>query len=125
MTHSDSMVLIKTEVFPADSYPDGPLVTEWNITRFLTPQELDTYNCLFSSASPQLTPGYLTSAGTVLINLLPSSPDSVRIPTIINQALGQGTLGANVAIELYSTIWQFLTVILLIKFYKLIPFKAT
>jgi hypothetical protein len=56
---------------------------------------------------------------------MPSTPKEFRIPTIIENQFGQGTLAAKLVLELYSSSWQLLTILALIKFYKLIPFKST
>lgn len=71
------------------------------------------------------SPSYLVRIGNSLINFLPQSPENVRIPNIIANMVGQGTIGANLAIELYSAVWQYLAIIVFVKFYKLIPGKST
>lgn len=71
------------------------------------------------------SPNYLVQVGNSLINYLPQSPANVRIPNIISNMVGQGTIGANLAIELYSAVWQYLAIIVFVKFYKLIPGKST
>jgi hypothetical protein len=67
----------------------------------------------------------LFATGEVLASILPESPEHMRIPTIINKISGDGTLGSNLALELYSGIWQYLAIIAGVKFYKLIPGKFT
>ena len=67
----------------------------------------------------------LSQVANSLIQIMPQSPSSVRIPTIISNLSGDGTLGANLAIEAYSAVWQYLAIICFVKFYKLIPGKAT
>jgi hypothetical protein len=91
-------------------------------TRPLTQADKDTYWCVLSGGGNTAA---IQAGGDWFINLMPSSPDSVRIPTQIENLTGEGTLAANLLIELYSAGWQFLTIMAFIKFYRLIPFKST
>ncbi len=90
-------------------------------SRSLTEEEKEEYWCFLNSADF----GKFTGAADWLISFLPSSPESLRIPTQIQELFGQKSLAANLMIELYSAGWQFFVILALIKFYKLIPFKAT
>ena len=67
----------------------------------------------------------LAKLATTLITILPSSPDSVRLPTIIANFGGAGSLAGNLGLELYSGVWQYLGIIAFVKFYKLIPGKMS
>lgn len=53
-----------------------------------------------------------------IIALLPASPASVRIPTVITRMAGQNTLASNLAIELYSGVWQYLGLLVAFKLFK-------
>jgi hypothetical protein len=58
-------------------------------------------------------------------SILPQSPDNMKLSTLVTSAGGVGTLGGNLLLELFSGVWQYLGIVVFIKFYKLIPFKAT
>lgn len=107
---------------PTISWNDNGFTYEY--LRTLTPEELIKYGCLFSSESG-IDANILTGLGNAFINILPSSPNEVRIPTILNNMLGQGSLGGNLAVSLYNGIWQYMAIIVFVKFYKLLPGKST
>ena len=67
----------------------------------------------------------LSSLAGGFISVLPSSPESIRIPSIIESYFGQGTLGAALILEIYSGVWQLLLIVAFVKFYKLMPGKFT
>jgi|GEM_PF-6049273 len=69
--------------------------------------------------------GVFGDAVNMLISILPSTPTNLRLPTILSNLGGQGSLAGNFAYELYTAAWQYYAVIALIKFYKLIPGKLT
>jgi hypothetical protein len=69
--------------------------------------------------------GLLETAANVLSSVLPRTPEQFRIPTILANLGGQGSLAGNLALELYSGIWQYILIIVSIKFYQLIPGKFT
>lgn len=81
---------------------------------------LQTYNLsevsslLPSCALPE------NSALTQFASILPQSPENARIPTIISKMMGEGSLAGNLAVELYSGIWQYLGVLTTFKLFKLI-----
>lgn len=66
---------------------------------------------------------FLQSMANMFVSILPQTPQSMRLPTLIANIAGQGSLGGNLALELYTGIWQYLGIIAFIKFYKLIPGK--
>jgi hypothetical protein len=92
-------------------------------SRQLNEEEQDLYWCLLNSSSSGSF--NILSAGDFLIQFLPSTPEAFRIPTQIDQLFQEQTLAASLMIELYSAAWQFLLIMAFIKFYRLIPFKAT
>jgi len=95
-------------------------------SRPLNDSEKDLYYCVLSgSGGSGLTSNFFQAGGDWLINLMPSSPDAIKIPNQIVQLTGEGTLASNLLIELYSAGWQTLAIFCLIKFYNLIPFKST
>ena len=61
----------------------------------------------------------------VFVKILPKTPDNLRLPTLIANMGGQGSLAGNFAVEIYSAAWQYFAIIAFIKFYKLIPGKMT
>jgi hypothetical protein len=52
------------------------------------------------------------------IALLPQSPLNMRIPTLITKMAGENSLAGNLAIELYSGVWQFLGILTSFKLFK-------
>jgi len=92
-------------------------------SRQLNEEEKDLYWCLLSSSSSGNF--NVLSAGDFLIQFLPSTPEAFRIPNQIELLFQDQTLAASLMIELYSAAWQFLLIMAFIKFYRLIPFKAT
>jgi len=92
-------------------------------SRQLNEEEKDLYWCLLSSNSSGNF--NVLSAGDFLIQFLPSTPETFRIPNQIELLFQEQTLAASLMIELYSAGWQFLLIMAFIKFYRLIPFKAT
>jgi hypothetical protein len=91
-------------------------------SRQLSEEEMSLYWCLFSSGSGNFN---ILTAGDFLIQFLPSTPEAFRIPNQIELLFQEQTLAASLMIELYSAAWQFLLIMAFIKFYRLIPFKAT
>lgn len=53
-----------------------------------------------------------------VVSMLPASPASVRIPTLITKMAGENSLAGNLAIELYSGAWQFLGILTSFKLFK-------
>lgn len=90
----------------------------------LTETEKDLYWCILPN-SINLNNNIIEKGADLIINILPSSPETIKIPTIIEKELGKGSLGAKLILELYSGCWQALALVALIKLYKLIPFKST
>ncbi len=73
-----------------------------------------------SDYSDQLTcSGSSPASGALakLASFLPQSPENMRIPNIIASMAQEGTLASQVAIELYSGVWQFLG---LLTFFKMV-----
>jgi hypothetical protein len=54
-----------------------------------------------------------------VISMLPSSPQNMRIPTLITKMAGENSLAGNLAIELYSGAWQFLGILTSFKLFKI------
>jgi hypothetical protein len=54
-----------------------------------------------------------------VVSMLPASPASVRIPTLITKMAGENSLAGNLAIELYSGAWQFLGILTSFKLFKI------
>jgi hypothetical protein len=52
-------------------------------------------------------------------SMLPASPANMRIPTLITRMAGQNSLAGNLAIELYSGVWQFLGILTSFKLFKI------
>jgi hypothetical protein len=52
-------------------------------------------------------------------SMLPASPANMRIPTLITKMAGQNSLAGNLAIELYSGVWQFLGILTSFKLFKI------
>ena len=53
-----------------------------------------------------------------VVPMLPASPSNMRIPTLISKMAGENTLAGNLAIELYSGVWQFLGILTSFKLFK-------
>jgi hypothetical protein len=53
-----------------------------------------------------------------VISMLPQSPENMRIPTLITRISGENSLAGNLAIELYSGVWQFLGILTSFKLFK-------
>ena len=120
LQHEDRYTLVHSNGVVLGSQDPNQFFTANTFKRLLTADELAKYSCLLTNSSSSFA-----SAGDGLIDLLPSSPDAIRFPTILTNMMGQGTLAANLAVELFSGAWQYFGVIALIKFYKLIPGKFT
>lgn len=71
------------------------------------------------------TPSTLIQAANLLASILPQTPDNMRLPTLISEMGGQGSLAGNLGLEIYSAAWQYFGIIAFIKFYKLIPGKMS
>jgi hypothetical protein len=53
-----------------------------------------------------------------VVSMLPASPTDARIPTLITKMAGENSLAGNLAIELYSWVWQFLGILTSFKLFK-------
>jgi hypothetical protein len=53
-----------------------------------------------------------------VVSMLPASPASVRIPSLITKMAGENSLAGNLAIELYSGAWQYLGILTSFKLFK-------
>ncbi len=86
--------------------------------------EVATYlGCHAPSASPSSSGdgfswGSISSLAASSAAFLPQSPDQFRLPTIISNMTGQGTLASQLAIELFSAVWQYAALLLSFKFIK-------
>lgn len=67
----------------------------------------------------------LAQVADKMSEILPASPDAIRIPTILSNFAGDGSLAAQLAIEVYSGAWQALGLAAFITFWKLLPGKST
>jgi hypothetical protein len=67
----------------------------------------------------------LAVVSDTLISILPQTPQSMRIPTLIVAWVGgtDSSLAAQLALELYSAGWQIFAIVAFVGFYKLIPGK--
>lgn len=107
---------------PPPPPPPAPTPSPPPPTPTPTPSDTPADSCLLH---PEDNKHSLAKLADALANFLPSSPDNVRLPTIIENLSGEQTLASNLAIELYSSAWQYLAIIAFVKFYKLIPGKGT
>jgi hypothetical protein len=111
--HSQSGNILATRAIqvntPKDTSPNhADYVQSYNMA-----QVADKLGC------PTANGGILSFPGmNQIIALLPPSPASVRIPTVITRMAGQNTLASNLAIELYSGVWQYLGLLVSFKLFK-------
>ena len=87
--------------------------------RALTAAELEQYACLFNKNVG--TGGFLTSATSSAINLMPQSPDSIRIPALMIAAI-QSTnspILRYAAVVMYNTGIPIMSIAALVKAWKL------
>lgn len=92
-------------------------------TTFLSKFEQQALSCIYNASETSI-PDVMRSAEW-LIERMPSSPDAIRLPTILQRQFGTGTLASELAIMLFNSVWQFLALQVAIGFYKLIPGKMT
>ena len=92
-------------------------------SRPLTDEEKDLYWCHLNSGID--SDSVALRGGDWLIKWLPQSPDAIRIPEQIDNLFGEQTLAASLMLEIFGATWQFLVIMAIVKFYRLIPFKAT
>lgn len=92
-------------------------------TTFLSKFEQRAFSCIYDATETSM-PDIMRSAEW-LIEKMPSSPDAIRLPTILQRQFGTGTLASELAIMLFNAVWQFLALQVCIGFYKLIPGKMT
>lgn len=92
-------------------------------TTFLSKFEQRALSCIYDATETSM-PDIMRSAEW-LIERMPSSPDAIRLPTILQRQFGTGTLASELAIMLFNAVWQFLALQVSIGFYKLIPGKMT
>jgi hypothetical protein len=87
--------------------------------RKLTSAELETYHCLFNNVE---TSNFLTSTTTAAINLMPASPDSIRIPALMISAIESvnSPIMRYAAVLLYTTGLPLMSIAALVKAWKLI-----
>jgi hypothetical protein len=99
------------------SNPDNYWISNtWR--RNLTAEELETYHCLFNK---NVGSGFLTSATTAAINLMPASPDSIRIPALMIRAIESvnSPIIKYAAVVAYSTGLPLMGIAALVKAWKL------
>jgi len=110
--------LISTRGETTTSNPDAYWVANtWR--RALSPAELDSYACLFNKDSGGT--GFLTTATSNAINLMPQSPDSIRIPALMIAAI-QSTnspILRYAAVVLYNAGIPIMSIAALVKAWKL------
>lgn len=92
-------------------------------SRPITEEEKNSYWCLLGGSGTDFES--MPGAADWLIDFLPESPDALKIPKLIAKLSGEGTLYANLLIEIWNGSWQAFLIFALIRLYKLIPFKAT
>ncbi len=100
------------------SNPDSYWVANtWR--RNLTPAELDIYYCLFNKS--ETSGNFLTSTTTAAINLMPASPDSIRIPALMIAAIESvnSPIMRYAAVVLYTTGLPLMSIAALVKAWKL------
>jgi|GEM_PF-691609 len=87
--------------------------------RSLTPEELEAYHCLFNK--DVVTGNFLTSTTTAAINLMPASPDSIRIPALMISAIESvnSPIMRYAAVVLYTTGLPLMSIAALVKAWKL------
>lgn len=61
----------------------------------------------------------------VVASVWPSTPDSMKLGNLIMSSSSDLTVGQAVIQDLFQTAFLMLTIMALVKVYKLIPFKAT
>lgn len=110
--------LILTTGIQNTSNPDAFwLANTWR--RPLTQAELEQYACLFSDDSAS---GLLTVATTNAINLMPKSPDTIRVPALIISAFNitNSPILRFAIVVFYNTVLPILLIGGLVKAWKLI-----
>jgi len=88
--------------------------------RDLTSQELLDYACLFKKDSSG-TNNFLTTTTAAAINLMPASPDSIRIPALMISAIESvnSPIMKYAAVVLYTTGLPLMSIAALVKAWKL------
>lgn len=61
----------------------------------------------------------------LVASVWPSTPPGLTLSALIFPATGGTTLGRAFLLELFSTAFAMFAIVLIVKLYKLIPFKAT
>ncbi len=110
--------LITTSGVQNTTNPDTFWLTNtWR--RPLTQAELDQYSCLFSKDTSS---GLLTTATTNALNLMPRSPDSIRVPALIILAVNvsNSPILRFAIIVCYNTVLPILMIGALVKAWRLI-----
>ncbi|MEG3859546.1 hypothetical protein [Microcoleus sp. herbarium12] len=87
--------------------------------RALTAAELEQYACLFNKNAG--AGGLLTSATSAAINLMPQSPDSIRIPALMIAAINStnSPILRYAAVVMYNTGIPIMSIAALVKAWKL------
>ena len=87
--------------------------------RKLTSAELEAYHCLFDKDVS--TGNFLTTTTTAAINLMPASPDSIRIPALMISAIESvnSPIMRYAAVVLYTTGLPLMSIAALVKAWKL------
>jgi len=101
-----------------ESNPDNYWIANtWR--RKLTSQELQDYACLFKTDSD--VGNFLTTTTTAAINLMPASPDSIRIPALMISAIESvnSPIMRYAAVVLYTTGLPLMSIAALVKAWKL------
>lgn len=108
------LILAKGEVLTSN--PDAYWVANtWR--RPLTAAELEQYACLFNKDG-----GLLTLATSKAINLMPQSPDSIRIPSLMISAINStnSPILRYAAVVMYNTGIPIMSIAALVKAWKLV-----
>ncbi|MEG4641292.1 hypothetical protein [Microcoleus sp. Aus8_D4] len=87
--------------------------------RALTAAELEQYACLFKSSGD--VGGFLTTTTSAAINLMPQSPDSIRIPALMIAAIEStnSPILRYAAVVMYNTGIPIMSIAALVKAWKL------
>ncbi len=104
----------ETTTFNPDAYW---VANTWR--RALTAAELEQYSCLLNKNAS--VGGFLTSTTSAAINLMPESPDSIRIPALMIAAINatNSPILKYAAVVMYNTGIPIMSIAALVKAWKL------
>lgn len=61
----------------------------------------------------------------IVLIILPSTPPTMKLSYLLSTALDKMSFGQSIAVEIFTLLSSFLLVVIIIKVYKLIPFKMS